>query len=230
MQFKLFDLIEEKEDITTVMKSLSTTCNSCRLSSLHPENRGILWRGSVNARIAVIGEAPGDKETERGAPMVGPSGQEWERWASLMKLNTSTDCFITNIVQCQPGRVEVKGKMSQEAPDAKEINTCFPNRCLRILKAMPNLEVIITLGWVAASTILGEPASTKTHEGQWFVSELIPGVPVFCLLHPSFLLRDPSIEKTKALEYNLGLFYREYLDPATAKILDICKENEERLG
>jgi uracil-DNA glycosylase family 4 len=226
MQLKLLELEEEKEDITQVMKQLSSTCNSCRLSALHPDNRGIIWRGSVYGRIAVIGEAPGDKETERGAPLVGPSGQEWERWASIMKIDTSSDCFLTNIVQCQPAKTEVKGKMSQSAPDDKEISTCFPNRCLRILKALPNLEVVITLGWVAASALLGETASTKSHEGQWFVSDLLPGVPIFCLVHPSFILREPSLEKTKALEYNLGLFYREYVDERTAKILDICKNGK----
>lgn len=228
MQFKLFEVVEEKENINQVMKELSSTCNSCRLSSLHPDNRGIIWRGSVDAKIAVIGEAPGDKETEKGVPMVGPSGQEWERWASLMKINTVKDCFISNILQCQPERVQKDGRWSQEAPDDKEIKACFPNRTLRVLKAMPNLEVIITLGWVAASALLGEQASTKTHEAQWFESDIIPGIPIFCLLHPSFLLRDPSIEKTKALEYNLSLFRREYVDPTTSKILDISKENQSR--
>ena len=226
MAFKLFDIVEDKEDINEVMRDLSTTCTDCRLSALHPDNRGLIWRGSVNGRIAIVGEAPGDKETERGAPLVGPSGQEFERWASLMKIDTTKDCFLSNVVQCQPQKQLVKGKWSQDAPDSKELGACFPNRLLRILKAMPNLEVIITLGWVAASTLLGEPASTKTHEGQWFVSDLVPKVPIFCLVHPSFILREPSIEKTKALEYHLMLFNREYVDDRTAKILDIVGQND----
>lgn len=494
MQLKLFDIVQDKEDPREVMKQLSRTCTSCRLSLNHPENRGIIWRGSVDARIAIIGEAPGDKETEKGVPMIGPSGQEFERWAKLIGIDTQKDCFITNVVQCfpgdsivransiekmykrfyngelitvkttsgeltgtpnhpvltqrgwvalnqinntdslvncsnsqsivptkpevanrptefvklfnslsvfgtssrvvdsgmnfhgdgkdsnveivtldyrlsyarkaslfkrlsdiilkytnngssnisnlcssigtfckrlfsfrnssgnrislkskflsifnrsikhsdllslivisdldsmlnkallhcegsdsdtlgngiqsfpsdvsldkvvdissklfvghvynlqtssnyysinnyvvhncQPNKIKVAEKWSQDAPDATEIKSCFPSRCLRILSAMPNLEVVVTLGWVAAGTILGEKASTRTHEAQWFTTKLLPGVPIFPLVHPSFVLRDPSIEKTKAVENCLLAFKREYVD--TKKILTIVKEN-----
>lgn len=223
MQANLFEIIEEKEDVKEVMRDLSRTCSSCRLSTLHPENRGIIWKGSVEARIAIIGEAPGNSEQEKGIPFIGPAGQEFDRWAKIMSIDTHSDCFITNCVQCMPQRIKVDDRWSQEAPDSKEVSICFPNRALRILKAMPNLEVIVTLGWVAASAILGEKASTKGHEAQWFTSSLIPSVPILCLIHPAALLRDPSIEKTKAAENHLLSFKREYV--TSKKILRIVKEN-----
>jgi uracil-DNA glycosylase family 4 len=214
-----------KEDVTKVMKELSTTCHACRLSLIHPDNRGIIWRGDVNAKVAIIGEAPGDMETEIGRPLVGPSGKEWERWARLIGLDTIKGCFISNVVQCQPEKHRIDGRLSQQAPDKDEIKACFGSRTLRVLKAMPNLEVVITLGWVAAKTILGGEPKSKTHEGQWFESSLLPGIAVFCLVHPAYLLREPSAEKTGKVETCLQLFKREYLE--TKKVIGLAKATKE---
>lgn len=215
-QLTFFNLAEEteKENVRGVMKELSSTCRNCRLSLLHPENRGIIWRGNVEGRIGVLGEAPGDQETERGLPMVGPSGKEFEKWMRFIGVDTKKDCFITNVVQCQPGKVLKEGHMQQKAPDKDEIKACFGSRSLRVFKSMPNLEVILTLGWVAAKAVLGGDPKSKTHEGMWWESSLMPGVPVFCLVHPAYALRDPTPEKTGKVEQCLRLFKREYLEKA----------------
>lgn len=201
-----------KEDIQTVLKSLSVNCTACRLSLLHPHNRGLLVRGNPEANIAVIAEAPGDQETERGQPLVGKSGQEWDRWANTIGLDTNKQCFHTNVVQCQPDKVLKEERYQQEPPDKDEIGACWIPRGLRVLKAMPNLEVVITLGWVAAKTILGGEPKGRTHEGNWFESTAIPGIPIFCMVHPSFVLRDPTPEKDSRVSECMKAFKREYLD------------------
>lgn len=201
-----------KEDIHSVMKELSITCNACRLSFLHPYNRGILVRGEPTAKIAVLAEAPGDKETEQGRPLVGNSGKEWDRWGKAIGLETNKSCFHTNVIQCQPRKVLREGKLSQEAPDKDEIRACWIPRGLRLLKAMPNLEVVITLGWVAAKAILGGEPKEKSHWGNWFEATTLPGIPIFCLPHPAYILRDPTPEKDLRVVESMKAFKREYLD------------------
>lgn len=209
----LFDLeLAGKEDIKDVLNTLNTNCTACRLSFLHPYNRGILVRGNPLAKIGVLAEAPGDKETEQGMPLVGNSGKEWDRWAESIGLDTNKDCFHTNVIQCQPDKVLKEEKLQQEPPDKDEIKACWIPRGLRVLKAMPNLEAVITLGWVAAKALLGGEPKSKTHEGNWFESNALPGVAVFCLMHPAFVLREPSPEKDLRVAEYMKSFKREYLE------------------
>lgn len=215
-----------KEDVKEVLQELTVNCQSCRLSFLHPHNRGMIVRGNPLSRIGVIGEAPGDKETEQGMPLVGNSGKEWNRWAESIGLNNKTDYFATNVIQCQPPKTLKEGKMAQDAPDKDEISACWIPRGLRALKAMPNLEAVITLGWVAAKAILGGEPKGKTHMGNWYESTALPGVPVFCLPHPSFILRDPTPEKDLGVVQCMQAFKREYLD--SKKCYALAQEIKEK--
>lgn len=215
-----------KEEVTSVIKGLSTTCDSCRLSLIHPYNRGLLFRGNPEAKIAVLAEAPGDRETELGQPLVGKSGKEWDRWAREINLDTKNDVFHTNVIQCQPPKAMSEGKMQQMAPDKDEIKACFIPRALRVLKAMPNLECVITLGWVAAKAVLGGEPKSRSHEGQWFESNALPGIAVFCLVHPSFVLRDPTPEKDARVAECMKAFRREFLE--SDKCVKLAREVKEQ--
>ena len=234
----LGDTTFEREDAKQVMKELCVTCTSCRLSQIHPTNRGMIYRGNVNARIAVVGIAPGDTETEKGAALVGNSGKLFEQWMKYIGIDTRVSTFITNIVQCQPPKEDKdeNGKSKQRNPDKDEIQACFGPRCLRILRAMPNLEVVMTLGWVTAKALLGtmnETATpkTKTHEGQWFESSLLPGIGIFCLSHPAELLHAESEERSETIRHCLDYFKREYLETGKVKALaQAAKERREELG
>lgn len=218
----------EKENVVDVIKELTVTCNNCRLSLLHPYNRGFLCRGNPMAKIGVLAEAPGDKETELGQPLIGNSGKEWDKWARSIGIDNGTMAFHSNVVQCQPPKEKKPGEQraSQIPPDKDEIKACFVPRTLRVFKAMPNLECVITLGWVAAKAILGGEPGSKTHEGKWFESTALPGVAIFCMVHPSFVLRDPTPEKSARVEECLRAFKREYLD--SDKCITLAKGVKEK--
>jgi len=208
----LFDSIEvEQEDIKVVLKSLSTHCENCRLGLRHAQNRGLIYRGNPLAEIGIAHEAPRDSETERGVAMIGAHGRAFDRWMHLLNLDPRSDVFITTLVQCQPPREEKNGQMTQRVPEEAEVSACFGPRCLRVFRAMPNLKVVMTLGWPAAKAFLGEKPIAKTHDTQWFETSLLPGIPVFCMVDPVWIVRDPSPEKSTAVERSLTLFRREYM-------------------
>jgi hypothetical protein len=65
--------------------------------------------------------------------------------------------------------------------------------------------------------------TTKSHEGQWFGTDYLPGVAVFCLNHPRDYDRktDPRV-LGKTLQY-LRFLKTEAVSPQTAKILPILE-------
>jgi uracil-DNA glycosylase family 4 len=214
----LFKLITpEKEDIQQVMKEVRTHCTSCRLSLLHPTNPGLIYRGNPLAEIACIAEAPGDKETEKGIPLVGKSGMLFEKWMEFLDLDTKKEVFISNVVHCQPPKDKIEpGKPpAQRNPDATEVKACWGMHTYRVLKAMPNLKVVWTMGLISAAAILGGEPTIKTVDGKWFESSLLPGVAVFCTVHPSYILREPSMEKDGVMRNHLINFKREFLTADT---------------
>jgi DNA polymerase len=215
---------EERESATDVVRELrsSAPCQNCRLSLLHPNNRGVMYRGDINAKIAVLDIAPRSTEMMAGSPLVGKSGQEFEKWMRYLNIVTKSDIFVTSIVQCQPPQKKEKdGTSAQRMPLQDEIAACWYPRTLRLIQAMPNLECIMTLGLAAAKAMLGGDPISKTHEGRWFVSSLIPGIPVFCMDHPEESLAKPTPEKKGKTKVILDCFRREYL--LNPKVIEIAK-------
>src|SRR5208337_4009696 len=155
MDGMLFDIEAlSMEDIGVVLKELNVNCQACRLSFLHPHNKGLLVRGNPQARIGVLAEAPGDTETELGQPLVGKSGKEWDLWAKAIGLDTNKDCFHTNVIQCFIGDTLVR------AADIKAIYRRFySGRGIRIvfegdaLTTTPNHPILTCRGWVAANEL-----------------------------------------------------------------------------
>ena len=76
----------------------------------HPYNRGMVYRGNPMAKIAVVGAAPSDSETEKGVPLVGMVGREFEKWMAAINIDTQREVFITNVIQCMPPKVILNRK------------------------------------------------------------------------------------------------------------------------
>jgi uracil-DNA glycosylase family 4 len=201
----------EKEDAAVVMKEILAPCESCRLSMLHPNNKGCCYRGSLEAELAVIYEAPRDSETVRGTALMGHTGKEFESWARWLQLDTRKEVFITCVIQCQPEKVKKNGILTQREPDEAEVRACFGPRALRLLRAMPNLKCLMTLGWPAARALVGGAPIAKTHEAQWFETSLVPGVPVFCMPDPGWVITKPSPDRVAAIQRDLEYFRREHM-------------------
>ena len=57
--------------------------------------------GPSSARIAFVGEAPGETEETQGVPFVGASGREFRMMLAQAGLSAD-DCFITNVFSIRP--------------------------------------------------------------------------------------------------------------------------------
>jgi DNA polymerase len=176
--------------------------SDCRLCSLH-EGRThlVVDRGNPEAKILIIGEAPGETEDLEGRAFVGRAGRLLDELFRQVGMDTERDALIANIVKCRPPQ--------NRAPRPEEVKTCFPYLMKQIELLKPRFMIL--LGATAFRSML--PAEKKTalgsKVGQFFEDPRFPGIRLFLCYHPAYLLRDPR-KKPAVLEM-LKCFKEEYL-------------------
>ncbi|WP_421935714.1 uracil-DNA glycosylase [Phenylobacterium sp.] len=121
-------------------------------------NGAVASFGDPNARLVVVGLAPGRMGANRtGRPFTG-DGAGWMLYDTLLKTGFATgtyearpddgielvDCMITNAVRCAP---------PGNKPETAEEAACRPFLTAR-LAALPRLKVIVTLGDVSRRNVL----------------------------------------------------------------------------
>jgi uracil-DNA glycosylase family 4 len=231
VQTSLFDdyaaPVEGPTDPLAILQELAGTCTSCRLGQTTDKtNEGVTYTGSPNARLAVLGDMPEVAGTllSKRKPIAGEPLSVLKAWLGLAGLHEE-DIFFINAVQCKTGKGKAKDQEVRD-PFNEEIDACFPFRALRVLQAMPKLEVVMTLGWIAGACLVGrvpEPKQ-KSHEGQWFGTDLLPGVAVFCLDHPrEFCGKEVDGRRIGKLKQEMEFFRAEYVNPETSKIMNILR-------
>ncbi|ABK15252.1 MAG: uracil-DNA glycosylase [Methanothrix sp.] len=117
-------------------------CERCGLSKTR--RNAVPGEGPEDARIMMIGEAPGAAEDLAGRPFVGRAGAILNRALNLAGLDRD-EIFITNIVKCRPP--------GNRQPSADEIRACMPYLRKQIEMVRPS--AICLLGNVPARAILG---------------------------------------------------------------------------
>jgi DNA polymerase len=136
--------------------------------------------GNPQARLMLVGEAPGRDEDIEGRPFVGRSGQLLDRMLAAIGLDRSS-VYIANVVPWRPP--------GNRTPSPQETQVCLPFIRRQIELCAP--EVLVCLGGPSAETLLGQKGITKIR-GRWFDydagSRTIRTMPTF---HPAFLLRSP---------------------------------------
>lgn len=134
--------------------------------------------GPFDARIVVIGEAPGSQEARKGVPFIGPAGQMLDHTLERAGLSRE-DCYVTNALLCQP----------DEAPPAPAAIDACKNRLWEEL-AEYDRDVIIAFGNTAMRAVLDNQKLKITQErGKLFQDPLGKVVPTF---HPASVLRNRS--------------------------------------
>lgn len=157
-------------------------CTRCALSQGRTQT--VFGTGNQQARLMVIGEAPGAEEDRRGEPFVGPAGGLLDNMLLAMGL-PRPQVFIANIVKCRPP--------GNRDPNSEEATACaaYLNRQIELVAP----EVILAVGRVAAQSLLASNKTVGQMRGR--VHQLTgPGdgqnVPLVVTYHPAYLLRSPD--------------------------------------
>jgi uracil-DNA glycosylase len=153
-------------------------------------------RGPINARIMIIGEAPGALEDRLSIPFVGNSGQLLRNILRKFFIEPK-DIYITNVVKCRPP--------GNRTPTDNEIRNCRPYLLLEIAKVNP--KIILVLGSTAYKAISSNPYASVTNDrGRIRTMGNRVILPTY---HPSYVLRNKTNVKT-VIQFirDIVLFYK----------------------
>lgn len=140
--------------------------------------RAVLGDGSPTAGLMLIGEAPGADEDRQGLPFVGRAGQLLNQILAAIGFERG-DVYITNVVKSRPP--------NNRDPLPEEVEAHLPILYRQISLVRPKL--ILALGRIAATTLLGRTASISSMRGTFHDYH---GIPLLVTYHPAALLRDPK--------------------------------------
>ena len=145
--------------------------------------------GNPDARLMLVGEAPGHEEERKREPFVGPAGQKLTDILKAMGL-ARDEVYISNIVKFRPATP--RQTTNNRKPSPEEMAACMP--FIRAEVEIIRPECIIALGGTAAEGLLGGAASVGSLRGAWHEFD---GIPLRVTYHPSYLLRSQADLATK---------------------------------
>ena len=143
----------------------------------------VISRGNPDAKLLIIGEAPGPEENVKGKPFVGRAGQMLDKVLEAAKFDPEKDVYITNSVFRMPPGTD--GKPFRK-PTNEEIDYYRPY-VFEIIRLI-DPRVILLTGNVACQSVLGKTGITSLR-GKWTEADGRWIMPIF---HPSYLLRSPA--------------------------------------
>ena len=143
----------------------------------------VISRGNPEAKLLLIGEAPGPQENIKGKPFVGPAGQLLDKVLQSAEFDPEKDVYITNSVFRMPPGDD--GKAFRK-PTTQEVEYYRPF-VFEIIRLIDPLVILLT-GNIACQSVLNKTGIT-TLRGQWFQADDRWLMPIF---HPSYLLRNPA--------------------------------------
>ena len=149
-------------------------------------NRLVFSDGNADAKIMIIGEAPGKEEDKIGVPFVGQAGQLLDKMLNSIELDRSHTYIINYIPWRPPGN---------RTPSQEEIGIFKPFIIRHIQLKKPKL--ILALGGVSSKALLELETGIVKLRGQFHLKDfgLEQPIPVLPTLHPAYLLRSPAQKK-----------------------------------
>lgn len=172
-------MTQRRENHLKTLKRICTNNHSFELTDA--QQQLVVGRGNPNARLMLIGEAPGAEEDARGLPFVGRSGQLLSELMREAGLDEEHDLYICNVIKCRPPK--------NRKPTSKEIEISRPWLKQQIDLIDPAL--VLLSGATALQALLGIRGGISKLRGQW---QRVNGRDFMPVFHPSYLLRFRSRE------------------------------------
>jgi len=139
------------------LRLAAADCEGCELHGAATQT--VFSTGSPVARLALVGEQPGDAEDRQGAPFVGPAGKLLDRALGEAGVDRA-DCYVTNAVKHFRFKPTPQRRLHQ-TPDPEHIVACRPWLVAELAVVDP--EVLVCLGATAGKALFG-PAFRITRQ------------------------------------------------------------------
>ena len=144
--------------------------------------------GQPDAKIMLVGEAPGADEDVQGKPFVGLSGQLLDIMLKTIGLSRDKNIYITNTIPWRPP--------GNRNPTPHETKTYLPflHRHIELI----NPELLIFVGGVSVKTLLETTDGLSKLRGKihpFQTPAMDKPIDSYPLYHPAYLLRSPGQKK-----------------------------------
>lgn len=143
--------------------------------------------GPPDAKIAIVGEAPGETEEATGRPFVGAAGRLLNELLAIAQIPRSS-CYLTNVLKLRPPKniitsfIDFRGG---KAITSEAYNQHEEHLYEELREINPN--VIIALGAVPLWALTRQQLITK-RRGSMYMSNI--GIKVIPTIHPAAALRE----------------------------------------
>lgn len=142
--------------------------------------------GNPEARVMILGEAPGRDEDIEGRPFVGRAGQLLDRMFAAIGLartahHADEALYITNVLPWRPPQ--------NRDPEPDEIAMMLP--FVKRHAELVNPDVIVLMGNTPCAAALGKRGILRLR-GTWTAAFGKPAMP---MTHPAHLLRNPAAKR-----------------------------------
>ena len=168
---------------SAALNELKNVCEQCRACDLCKTRTTVVFSdGSADAKILLIGEAPGADEDATGTPFVGRAGQLLNQFLEDAGIDRKKDLYICNTIKCRPPQNRIPTKQEKQACQAYlfgQISIVRP-------------RIILLCGSTAAQTFINQDIKISTLRGKWL--NIFENIDTMAIFHPSYLLRNHSTE------------------------------------
>lgn len=178
-----------KLEAFATLRETAESCTACRLAETR--NNVVFGTGDPDARLVLVGEAPGQNEDLKGEPFVGAAGQLLDEL--LRGIGTDRrQVYIANVLKCRPP--------GNRDPMEDEIDCCkgFLREQIRLIHP----DVVVTLGNFATKLLMPTTYGITRVRGSvvnwWLGAKLIP------TFHPAAALRGrPQVREEMKADFSL---------------------------
>ena len=166
------------------LEARAKNCVGCELCKTRTNI--VFSDGSPNAKIMLIGEAPGADEDKLGKPFVGRAGKLLNEFLKNAGLERQKDLYIANTLKCRPPE--------NRKPKKEEKVACEKFLHAQIKTIKP--KVIVLCGATAMESFLDKKFKISKVRGEIFDNVAgYKGIKFVPILHPSYLLRQHSLDE-----------------------------------
>lgn len=171
--------LEQKLNQCTTLEELKALCETSDVLRTDLDGTNLVFGvGNSKADLMIIGEAPGYNEDQQGEPFVGAAGQLLNKILKAIEFNRD-DVYIANILKHRPP--------DNRNPTAEERERSLPFLERQIDLISP--KVILCVGKVSGTTLLGKDDALKHMRGQFYDYR---NAKLTVTYHPAALLRNPK--------------------------------------
>ena len=174
-----------ESEYTKIVKEI-INCKKCELYKTR--TNAVPGEGPLNAKVMLIGEAPGKSEDLQGRPFVGMAGKLLTELLESIGVSRR-NVYITNLIKCRPPE--------NRDPLPREIIACSPYLDKQIELIKP--KIIITLGKHSTKYILSKAgihvsSISKIRGKVYYLYILGLKIKIIPTYHPAAALYNPKIK------------------------------------